>query len=212
MNTKLHAVTDTNGRPIRFFMTAGQVSDYTGARALVNTLPAADWLLGDRGYDADWFREALIDKEKNALHSRTEVTRRTRQIRQAPLHEAQPDRSHVRAIEGLETRSHALRPKPQSVPLSDRSRRNSDFSVISADPTDAAKIVQLDMRIFAGVGEVSPRAGACTLSLQKDPDSCGVLRLSKLAKRARRFDFPTRCRGAVVVVGPGRLDGSFSVS
>jgi transposase len=31
MNTKLHAVTDADGRPIRFFMTAGQVSDYTGA-------------------------------------------------------------------------------------------------------------------------------------------------------------------------------------
>ena len=27
MNTKLHAVTDTRGRPIRFFMSAGQVSD-----------------------------------------------------------------------------------------------------------------------------------------------------------------------------------------
>jgi hypothetical protein len=27
MNTKLHAVTDANGRPISFFMTAGQVSD-----------------------------------------------------------------------------------------------------------------------------------------------------------------------------------------
>lgn len=62
MNTKLHAVTDTIGRPIRFFMTAGQVSDFTGARALVNSLPAAGWLLGDRGYDADWFREALVDK------------------------------------------------------------------------------------------------------------------------------------------------------
>ena len=44
------------------FMTAGQVSDYTGARALVESLPAADWLLGDRGYDADWFREALVDR------------------------------------------------------------------------------------------------------------------------------------------------------
>ena len=61
MNTKLHAVTDTLGRPIRFFMTAGQVSDYTGARALVSNLPAAEWLLGDRGYDADWFREALVN-------------------------------------------------------------------------------------------------------------------------------------------------------
>ncbi len=62
MNTRLHAVTDAIGRPIRFFMTAGQVSDYTGARVLVSSLPSADWLLGDRGYDADWFREALVDR------------------------------------------------------------------------------------------------------------------------------------------------------
>ncbi len=62
MNTKPHAVTDSLGRPIRFFISAGQVSVYTGARALVNSLPSADWLLGDRGYDADWFREALNDR------------------------------------------------------------------------------------------------------------------------------------------------------
>ena len=55
------AVTDTIGRPIRRFMAAGQVSDYTGARALVSSLPAADWLLGDRRYDADWFREDPVN-------------------------------------------------------------------------------------------------------------------------------------------------------
>jgi transposase len=72
MNTKLDAVTDENGRPIRFFMTAGEISDYTGAAALLSSLPTAQWLLApshglkanrcratDRGYDADWFREAL---------------------------------------------------------------------------------------------------------------------------------------------------------
>ena len=42
MNTKLHAVTDANGRPTRFFMTAGQVNDYAGAAALLGSLPAAD--------------------------------------------------------------------------------------------------------------------------------------------------------------------------
>ncbi|WP_442902526.1 IS5 family transposase [Frigidibacter sp. MR17.14] len=62
MNTKLHAVTDGEGRPLRLFMTAGQVSDYTGARAMLRDLPPAKWLLGDRGYDADWFREGLQDK------------------------------------------------------------------------------------------------------------------------------------------------------
>ena len=40
-------------------MTAGQVSDYTGAAALLGSLPAAEWLIADRGYDADWFRAAL---------------------------------------------------------------------------------------------------------------------------------------------------------
>ena len=62
MNTKLHAVCDSQGRPINLFVTAGQVSDYIGARALLSSLPDGDWLLGDRGYDADWFRDALKDK------------------------------------------------------------------------------------------------------------------------------------------------------
>ncbi|BAK83607.1 transposase [Komagataeibacter medellinensis NBRC 3288] len=62
MNTKLHAVTDQNGRPLSFFMTAGQISDYTGASALLDSLPMAQWLLADRGYDADWFRDALEEK------------------------------------------------------------------------------------------------------------------------------------------------------
>ena len=62
MNTKLHAVTDANGRPLSFFMTAGQVSDYTGAAALLDDLPKAQWMLADRGYDADWYRDALQEK------------------------------------------------------------------------------------------------------------------------------------------------------
>jgi transposase len=62
MNTKLHAVTDANGRPLSFFITAGQISDYTGAAALLDDLPKAKWMLADRGYDAEWFRDALEQK------------------------------------------------------------------------------------------------------------------------------------------------------
>jgi transposase len=32
MNTKLHAICDSQGRPLNLFVTAGQVSDYIGAR------------------------------------------------------------------------------------------------------------------------------------------------------------------------------------
>jgi hypothetical protein len=41
MNTKLHAVADAKGRPIGFFMSAGQVSDYTGAAALLGIRPVS---------------------------------------------------------------------------------------------------------------------------------------------------------------------------
>jgi len=49
-------------RQVSLFMTAGQVSDYTCAAALLCSLPEADWLLAGRGYDAEWFREALQGK------------------------------------------------------------------------------------------------------------------------------------------------------
>jgi transposase len=62
MNTKLHTVTDAEGRPLSFFMTAGQVSDYTGVAALLDDLPNAQWMLGDRGHDADRYRNALQAK------------------------------------------------------------------------------------------------------------------------------------------------------
>ncbi|MGD1884404.1 MAG: transposase [Paracoccaceae bacterium] len=63
---KLHAICDSQGRPLNLFVTAGQVSDYIGARAMLSSLPKVDWLLVDRGYDADCFREALKDKRIRA--------------------------------------------------------------------------------------------------------------------------------------------------
>ena len=80
MNTKLHAVGDADGRPLSFFMTAGQVSDVTGAAALLDDLPKAQWLLRDRGYDADWFRDALESQGHPALHPRSEIAQRAGQV------------------------------------------------------------------------------------------------------------------------------------
>lgn len=37
------------------------MSDYTGARRLLPSLPTATSLIVDRGYDADWFRTALTN-------------------------------------------------------------------------------------------------------------------------------------------------------
>ncbi len=53
-------------RLIDLFLTAGPVGDYIGAHALVSGMPNVKWLLGDRGYDADWFREAVQGTDPKA--------------------------------------------------------------------------------------------------------------------------------------------------
>ena len=59
---RLYAVTGADGRLIRFLMTAGHVSDSTGAASLFCGLPSAEWILADRGQDASSFRNASKDE------------------------------------------------------------------------------------------------------------------------------------------------------
>lgn len=62
MNSKLHVVCDGHGRPPILLLTEGQMSDYKGAALMLNVLPRAKELLGDKGYDADRFRKALTER------------------------------------------------------------------------------------------------------------------------------------------------------
>jgi hypothetical protein len=43
-------------------LSEGQMSDYKGAALMLEALPPAKTLLGDRGYDAGWFRNALAER------------------------------------------------------------------------------------------------------------------------------------------------------
>lgn len=43
-------------------LSEGQMSDHKGARILLDVLPSASSLLGDKGYDSNWFREALAER------------------------------------------------------------------------------------------------------------------------------------------------------
>jgi transposase len=40
-------------------LSEGQMSDYKGAALMLDALSHAKAMLGDRGYDANWFRQAL---------------------------------------------------------------------------------------------------------------------------------------------------------
>jgi len=62
LNSKLHAVCDGQGRPQVMLLSEGQMSDYKGAALMLDALPPAKEMLGDRGYDANWLRDALAER------------------------------------------------------------------------------------------------------------------------------------------------------
>ena len=59
LTSKIHAVVDTNGLPVRLALTAGEAHDNRLAGRLLSRLKSGTMLLADRGYDADWIR-ALV--------------------------------------------------------------------------------------------------------------------------------------------------------
>jgi len=57
--TKVHALTDTIGRPFALTLTPGNVSDITVAPTLLARATGARYVLADKGYDADALRRSL---------------------------------------------------------------------------------------------------------------------------------------------------------
>ncbi len=56
LTTKLHAVVDAIGLPVRLGLTCGQAHDNRLCSTLLSSLQPNAQLLADRGYDADWIR------------------------------------------------------------------------------------------------------------------------------------------------------------
>jgi transposase len=66
LTTKLHVAVDALGNPLRFILTPGQANDITQAHALIADLPA-DYVLADKAYDADHFRDAINQAKAQAV-------------------------------------------------------------------------------------------------------------------------------------------------
>jgi transposase len=62
-NTKLHAITDAQGRPLAFHLTPGQAADCRVADVLLSDLPARCIVHADRAYDSNRVRD-LIESQQ----------------------------------------------------------------------------------------------------------------------------------------------------
>ena len=59
LTTKIHALVDANGLPIRLKLTEGQAHDGRSAADMVDGIGAGQVLLADRAYDSDGLRQSL---------------------------------------------------------------------------------------------------------------------------------------------------------
>ncbi len=59
LTTKIHAVVDAKGLPIRLGLTPGQAYDGEAAMGLLNALPEDAMVLADKAYDANAIREMI---------------------------------------------------------------------------------------------------------------------------------------------------------
>ena len=62
LTTKLHAVVDANGLPIRIELSEGQAHDGPVGQRLLDHLQAGCILLGDKAYDADALRHEVAER------------------------------------------------------------------------------------------------------------------------------------------------------
>ncbi len=60
MTSKIHAVVDSNGLPVRLALSPGDAHDVRLAGKLLSRLKIGSMLLADRGCDADWIRELAM--------------------------------------------------------------------------------------------------------------------------------------------------------
>ena len=62
LTSKIHAVVDSNGLPVRLALSPGEAHDVRLAGKLLSRLTSGSMLLADRGYDADWIRALAMKK------------------------------------------------------------------------------------------------------------------------------------------------------
>ncbi len=61
-NTKVHAITDRQGRPLAFLLTPGQAADCKTGELLLASLPARCIVHADRAYDSNRIRDIIEEQ------------------------------------------------------------------------------------------------------------------------------------------------------
>jgi transposase len=98
LTSKIHAVVDSDGLPVRLALSPGEAHDVRLAGKLLSRLKPGSMLLADRGYDADWIRELAREKGGVGQHPPEKQSQRSDLLQPVPLSRSQPGRTFFNRI------------------------------------------------------------------------------------------------------------------
>jgi hypothetical protein len=155
---------------------AGQrVSDYRGAATVLSDLPAANFLIADKGVEARLVSRGPDRSRNRALHPGQGEPQSPGPLRHRPLQAAQPHRAHGRQAQGLATHRNQLRPLRTHLHERNLHRRNRHILVMSPEPNQS-------IRFTASAPPVSAVPLPATLPLML----AGVAGLGWVSRRRKR--------------------------
>jgi hypothetical protein len=109
LSTKIHALVDALGNPLRFLLTPGQAHDLTGADALLPQM-AAEVLIADKAYDADGrVFKPLASARKIRRHPASAKPNSAPPVRRGALPGTPPDREFLLQAQTVPRHRYALR-------------------------------------------------------------------------------------------------------
>ena len=132
--TKVHALTDRICRPLGFLLTGSQVADRTAADALLDKMPPAVILNGDKGYDSDVLRRK-IESKGAAPNIPPKANRRWKNCFSPTCIATGRHRAHVRRPRGFLENRNSIQPPRSQLSRRRLSRRYPLLLVVSPDPS-----------------------------------------------------------------------------
>jgi transposase len=96
-NSKLHALTDGQGRPLRFLLTGGNVADCRAADVLLDDLAPRTIVLADKAYDSNAIRD-LIERQGAVPNIPSKANRRWKAASRAHSTKAETRSSACSAV------------------------------------------------------------------------------------------------------------------
>lgn len=108
LTTKIHAVVDALGLPIKLALSEGQAYDGHQAETLLSDLPPHAMVLADRAYDAQAIRQLIADQDAWANIPPMPQRRFKPAFFQIALQDAQPRRALLQQAQTLPGRGNPL--------------------------------------------------------------------------------------------------------